>query len=141
MGWIRKGVSDKVKKTIRLRKIWDDMIKEYARRTGLTQIAVIEKLLAYGDKRFRQEHGLGEESDEAEDRDKAVKEAKKQSLIVNPNDTRTVEQRYMERIMNQGLKRTEQGLMPAEQDLNRLVPRNVWDKLLGRRREDVWRPV
>lgn len=131
MGWLKKGASDKVKKTMRLRKIWDDMIKEYARRTGQTQIAVIEKLLAYGDKSFRAEHGLGYETDEreTEDREEAVNLAGKQ---LTRRGQQTSEERYMRSILFDYQK-------PV--DVSRLEPRDIWDRLLKRRRETDWIPV
>lgn len=132
MGWIRKGASDKVKKTIRLRKIWNDMIKDYARRTGMSQIAVIEKLLAYGDKSFRAQHGLGSETDESEkakDREEAVHLAGRQ---LSKWAEKTTEERYMRRILFD---------YQTEVDFSMLEPMSIWNKLLGRRREIEWQEV
>jgi hypothetical protein len=122
-----------VKKTVRLRRVWDDMIKEYSRRTGLKQIEVIEKLLSYGNNQFREYYGLGEESDTATAMEKgdAVRCARHQVELKGEK----LADAHMRSILFGDLD----GTVRESENLMKLEPRTIWDRLT--RKKDEWQSV
>ena len=120
-----------IKKTIRLRNVWDELIKEYSRRTGLSQISVIEKLLSYGNEQFRDYYGLGEESDRetAREHGDAVRLAIKQVMPKGEE----LANAYMRKLLFGDIANVEESM-----NLIQLEPRSIWDKLT--RKNNDWQP-
>lgn len=138
MSWVKVGKeSERVKKTVRLHKLWDGMIREYSRRTGLSQRAVMESLFRYGNESFRREHGLGEESDEEKKREKdEVIDLAGRQLDIRAQETSC--DRYTRNAIFGDLD-LKAGVV-RDEDLRMLEPLGIWDRLLGRKRIE-WVPV
>ena len=67
MPWIgRRKERTGVKKTIYLDNLWNETVKDYAKRTGLSQSDVIERLMLQGDREFRKKFRLDDSSNQSE---------------------------------------------------------------------------
>lgn len=64
------------KKTVYLSNLWNDTVRDYAKKTGLSQSDTIERLMLLGDSEFRKRYGLDLElkRSEAQNREDAVRQ-------------------------------------------------------------------
>lgn len=111
----------KIKKLFSLRELWNETLKDYAGRTGLSQSSILEHLMARGDKQFRKDFRLDEEKKPDVKEDVKGEDAQGSS-----------EERYMRNLI------FEYDSEGEDESLDKMSPESLVRKL---RKSDGWQEV